>query len=620
MDTIREDEEKREAAPPTAPEEGSEVYAGRWKHGLTRQVTIFFALGVLAAGILTFIIQLSRSNEEVKERVEILAMEIAQDVTQSVEEYPACGWLLEYWYEHADELDIEYDVEYWGDTETERKCRLLGEHCPDLQLKYAGSEEIEALSPDDQKLYAEITYSWFITRINQIKRTYHVDFLFCVLTEEPYDTQFFLFSAADPNSVRGTRYEEIYPLGVTVTVSEAQRAAMRTADRATAHLADAGDYVDYYALLRHVGSKAALIGLTYNVSALSADVSEETRNGTAFAMTFQIALSVLCLVLLYMIVMRPLSEVQRNIRLYKQTKDSRMITQNLDAVRQNNELGELAKDVAGLAREMDDYVAQIGTITAERERIGTELSLASRIQSGSIPHTFPPFPERTEFTLYAGMDPAKEVGGDFYDFFMIDDDHLCLVIADVSGKGVPAALFMMASMIIINGRALQGLSAAEILRQTNLAICAKNLEQMFVTVWLGILELSTGKLTASNAGHEYPVFREAGGRFELYRDKHGFVIGGLEEARYTEYTVQLTPGAKLCVYTDGVPEATAADGEMFGMQRMLDALNEDPSAGPEELLQNVRGAVDAFVQEAEQFDDLTMLCLEYHGSGAGEPS
>lgn len=230
-----------------------------------------------------------------------------------------------------------------------------------------------------------------------------------------------------------------------------------------------------------------------------------------------------------------------------------------------------------------------------------------------LPNIFPAFPERTEFDIYASMDPAKEVGGDFYDFFLIDDDHLCMVMADVSGKGVPAALFMMASKIILANNAQMGKAPAQIMTDTNAAICANNKEEMFVTTWLGILELSTGKLRAPNAGHEYPAVKQAAGGFELFKDKHGFVIGGMEGTKYREYELLLEPGARLFVYTDGVPEATNAENELFGTDRMLEALNIDPDASPKTLMQNVRNAVDAFVRDAEQFDDLTMLCLAYKG-------
>jgi len=284
-----------------------------------------------------------------------------------------------------------------------------------------------------------------------------------------------------------------------------------------------------------------------------------------------------------------------------------------DTYRTGDEIEALADSFATLSARTLEYVDQVKRVTAEKERIGAELSLATQIQASMLPHIFPAFPDRSEFDIFASMDPAKEVGGDFYDYFLIDDDHLCMVIADVSGKGVPAALFMMASKIILQSVAMMGLSPAGILQRTNEAICSNNEAQMFVTVWLGILELSTGKLTAANAGHEFPAIRKPNGEFELFKDKHGFVIGGMEGVRYREYELQLEPGSKLFVYTDGVAEATNKDNELFGTERMIDALNTDPQAAPQEILKNVRASVDGFVKEAEQFDDLTMLCVEYKG-------
>ena len=285
-----------------------------------------------------------------------------------------------------------------------------------------------------------------------------------------------------------------------------------------------------------------------------------------------------------------------------------------EVIRKQDEIGTLAASIDTMEEQIQSYVEDLTKITAEKEHISTELSLASRIQASMLPHSFPPFPERREFDIYAVMDPAREVGGDFYDFFFIDEDHLCLLIADVSGKGIPGALFMMISKVILQSCAMLGKSAAEILTKTNEALCSNNQAQMFVTVWLGILEVSTGKLTAANAGHEYPVLKRADGAYELFKDKHGFIIGGMEDMQYKEYKLQLKPGDKLFVYTDGVPEATDRDQQLFGTDRMVKALNREPDASPEQTLKNVRKAVDAFVKDAEQFDDLTMLCIQYNGN------
>ena len=202
------------------------------------------------------------------------------------------------------------------------------------------------------------------------------------------------------------------------------------------------------------------------------------------------------------------------------------------------------------------YIDNLARVTAEKERIGAELHVATQIQSSMLPCIFPAFPERGEFDVYASMTPAKEVGGDFYDFFLVDEDHLALVIADVSSKGVPAALLMVIAKTLLKNRAQMGASLKEILETVNNRLCENNDAEMFGTVWLGVYEISTGRVTAANAGHGYPAIRRKGGKFELFRDKHDFVLAGMENMRYREYEFTLEPGDELFVYTDGVTEAT----------------------------------------------------------------
>ena len=309
-------------------------------------------------------------------------------------------------------------------------------------------------------------------------------------------------------------------------------------------------------------------------------------------------------------IVKPLNTITRRI---SQLSERNLEFKMEDAYRTGDEIEVMAESFANISHRTVEYMKQVKTVTAEKERINTELQMAKEIQESMLPDIFPAFPDRSEFEIYAMMEPAKAVGGDFYDFFLIDHDHLCIVMADVSGKGIPAALFMMASKIILQSCAMLGRSVADILTKTNEALCSNNRMEMFVTVWLGILEISTGKVTAANAGHEYPVLKK-GDSFELIRDRHGFVIGGMDEVTYQEYTLQMEPGDKLFLYTDGVPEATNLDEDLFTTARMLKALNQAPECDPEIILEKVRKAVEAFVGNAEQFDDLTMLCIEYKGN------
>ena len=286
----------------------------------------------------------------------------------------------------------------------------------------------------------------------------------------------------------------------------------------------------------------------------------------------------------------------------------------VSGIHTGDELEALAHSIEEMDRSLKHYVRENTAITAERERLNTELELAGSIQMDMLPCDFPPFPERSEFDLYASMNPAKEVGGDFYDFFLVDEDHLALVIADVSGKGIPGALFMMMVKIMVQNCVLAGLSPKQVMEQVNEQIAENNSESMFVTVWLGILDIPSWRLTAVNAGHEYPIFKKPGGCYELIKDKHGMAVGTMEGIRYREYEMQFEPGSSLFVYSDGLPEANNRAEELFGIARTLAALNENPDLPPEETLCAVERAVDTFVGDAPQFDDLTMLCFAYHGA------
>ena len=285
-------------------------------------------------------------------------------------------------------------------------------------------------------------------------------------------------------------------------------------------------------------------------------------------------------------------------------------------VHTGDEIEVLARSFEEMERKLRAYIRENAAITAERERIEMELSLAARIQTNILPEICPPVSLRKEFEIAARMVPAKEIGGDFYDFFLIDSDHLGLVMADVSGKGIPAALFMMMSKIMLQIYAQTSTGPKEVLETVNNMICQNNKAEMFVTVWIGILDIRTGTIRASNAGHEYPILKQPGGPFTVIKDRHGFVLGGMEEMVYREYELKLEPGAVLLLYTDGLPEAANGQEQLFGMDRIVETINRKETDSPEEILNELDEAVSGFAGSAPQFDDLTILCLKYNGSGA----
>ena len=281
--------------------------------------------------------------------------------------------------------------------------------------------------------------------------------------------------------------------------------------------------------------------------------------------------------------------------------------------RTGDEIEELAEAFADISKRTVLYLDEVKRVTAEKERIGTELELATAIQASQLPHLFPAFPDRPEFDIYASMTPAKEVGGDFYDFFLVDNDHIAMVIADVAGKGVPAALLMMVGRILIRNRIQTGESPAKVLENVNAQLMEGNETGMFVTVWIAVLEISTGRGIAANAGHEHPVLRRADGRFELVKYPHSPAVGLMPDIPFGQHEFMMYPGDTVFLYTDGVAEATDADDQLFGTGRLLEALNRDPDAAPEQILGNVMDGINEFIAGAEQFDDITMMCLKYIG-------
>ena len=269
-----------------------------------------------------------------------------------------------------------------------------------------------------------------------------------------------------------------------------------------------------------------------------------------------------------------------------------------------------SSEFASLSDDINQTVSVLKTyIDAAEKRMEQELEFAKSIQESALPHNFS-FP-RKDLEIYASMDPAKEVGGDFYDFFFVDSNKFCMVIADVSGKGIPAALFMMKSKTIIRSYAESGKNPSEIFSLANNALCEGNDAEMFVTVWIGIVDLETGHMVCSNAGHEYPVLKRKDGEYELYQQKHNMALAVVEDIPFKEYELDIAPGDSIFVYTDGIPEAIDVDENAYGTDRLVDALNKYKNHSQRDILLNTRQDLRDFVGEADQFDDVTMLGFKY---------
>lgn len=363
----------------------------------------------------------------------------------------------------------------------------------------------------------------------------------------------------------------------------------------------------FYPIYNSGGSPVALVGVDFAMPGIT-----QLMQGFVLTIIFNILLVLIGFTAIFYVFVR--KRIIRPIKVLSTATHE--LVDNLDKeesftvdIHTEDEIEDLAHSFERMYGEIKEYIQKVSTVMAEKERIGAELNVATQIQSNMLPSIFPPFPERREFDIYASMDPAKEVGGDFYDFFLVDEDHLALVMADVSGKGVPAALFMVIAKTLIKNKAQTGASPKEVLETVNNQLCENNEADMFVTVWLGIYEISTGIMRAVNAGHEFPAICRKDETFELYKDPHGLVVAYVEDFKYQQYEFMLHSGDTLFLYTDGVAEATNAENELYTTDRMISALNQKPGISPKELLVQVRQDIDAFVKEAPQFDDITMLAL-----------
>ena len=463
------------------------------------------------------------------------------------------------------------------------------------------ADYVQTLEKDDY--YREIQQ--FINVVDEEQTS--IDYIFVVVPQE--DSWLYVWTSKDTR--RG------FKLGKAQPYSDESKKVLQWAfnndPKPRMFSGPFGNFSAFYPIYSRHGEPVALVGVDLDLTKIRRSL---------LTTLILLIVSISLLTALFMVtsyrtfkrkIVQPITILQNGMRIYRENMDANEATTVLEGIPFFNEIGTLTGDLITLMVEIDDNTNEVAKLSAEKQRIETELNVATHIQADMLPQAFPAFPERKEFDLHASMSPAKEVGGDFYDFFLVDDDHLALVMADVSGKGVPAALFMVVAMTLIKNRAQM------ILSDVNNQLCAENKNGMFVTVWLAILEISTGKGLAANAGHEHPVLRRAGGSYELVEYRHSPVVAFMKGIRFEEHPFQMFPGDRLLVYTDGVPEATNAQTEMFGCKRMVDALNAAGDQPPRETLLALKRSIDEFVGSAPQFDDITMLCLDYFGTDPGSP-
>ena len=357
------------------------------------------------------------------------------------------------------------------------------------------------------------------------------------------------------------------------------------------------------------GKVIAILGVELTMSTLQAARTNYIISTALVSLVITAAFVAILVFIIRKTVLKPIDVIVSETEAF--VSNEAQVSEKLGKIESKTEIGTLSNAILQMETNIQNYITNITKITAEKERIGAELDVAAHIQASMLPCIFPAFPDRKELDIYATMNPAKEVGGDFYDFFMVDNSHLAIVMADVSGKGVPAALFMVIGKTLIKDHTVPGADLGEVFSEVNELLCQSNSEGLFITAFEGVLDLVTGEFTFVNAGHEMPFIYRKGGGFEPYKIRPGFVLAGMEGMRFRSGRITLDVGDKIFQYTDGVTEATNAQNELFGMDRLTETLNRVKESTPEEILPAVKADIDRFVGEAPQFDDITMLCLEY---------
>ncbi len=586
------------------------------KRLLVQVGAIFVIIFVIIISVITALVVKGNLSTYLEAKKELLTPTLLRNRNKlmNIRHYE---WFLEYWAEHPEVIcrePAESDMQKYVDSNIEISSG-------NVQLTL---EELKALDPELQSVIASQVYYNFSLDMNLSQWQLNNENLFCMNIGDSHPGFVYVYAVMTDELLNGSE-DALYIFSGGAVIDLHDHPAIQTLKNGKFDSKQSqtiferydnpkdGEYYYYGYIPIYVDNEPRyVIGIAHQWSDFHSQMMVQLAvMGIGSALIIAAAAAIL-LFYIHRAAIRPLKKIQRGMKNYMENKDSRQVETDMNHILQHNEFGDLASNLTSLAAEMDRYTEENSRLAGERQRVETELTLAAGIQNGALPDEFP---SESDYNLYASMTPAKEVGGDFYDFFPIDETHVGLAIGDVSGKGVPASLYMMISQLLIRQNARAVSSPAEVLARSNQAICENNKLEMFVTAWFGILDRTTGKVTACSAGHEYPIIKKPNGNFELFKDRHGFVLGGMETSKYKEYELTLEPGSVLLVYTDGAPEATNAKNELYTTDRMLEALNRHPDLNPKELIEALKEDINGFVGDAPQFDDLTMLCVKYIGNG-----
>ena len=522
---------------------------------------------------------------------------VFDEFDEQIEDHPHIESVMKFWKEHPEEVSEELKV-----TGQESTDRIV------TDFSQIDDDRFNSLTYTEQKILACSDYR----ELSQIFKNYVNVFgykeLMCIdISEENFgmiclsekrdeaDNDPVLGMKADFNKISMASLKKI-------------QSGRKESDASIKNLDDGSKVYILYEDVKINGQPKYVNVCIYDWTESGAFLKKVLMESFRVLLVVTVIIVAVAIIYLFTSTLHPLLKIQKNVRSYMNSMDTEKFLAGIDTVRPRNEIGILSADLSDMIRKIEEYHAQILQNAKERAKTEYELNIAAQVQTAMLPQKLP---EVEGYSIAASMSPAAYVAGDFYDAFMTDETHLVLVIADVAGKGVHAALLAASAQTSLRCNARPDSRPSELLARLNREINEKNLNKMFVTVWIGIIDTTTGIMMTSNAGHKYPMLN-TDGFFEKFKDEHGLPAGAMSGTVYTDQEIDLAKGSSLFVYTDGVTEAADKDGECFGMDRLKDVLNEKPDMLPDEILRSVENAVlDGFANGTEQSDDITMICIRH---------
>ena len=451
-------------------------------------------------------------------------------------------------------------------------------------------------------------------RLNELAETAQLKYIYLTVVSVDYKSRTYVFDAVNSNALNNP-----YPLGYVESLEKKTPDYIEDLKRIFeqggiqsyfSYTAGGGHITTSIPVKDFTGSVVAVLSVVKPMTEIAEYKANYLRTLILAALGFTIFFVILYSLSLFTGMVKPLMMIIDETSHFAEHHGE--LSGVLKKIKNRDELGLLAHSIEKMSGDMNRYINDLTQATAEKERIGAELNVATKIQSEMLPRVFPPYKNHPEIELFATMTPAKEVGGDFYDFFMVDDDHFVVSVADVSGKGVPAALFMVIAKTLLKDAAYRFKTPAEIFEHVNETLCESNESGLFVTCWLAVFEISTGKLTFANAGHTSPVIYKDG-EISFLESKPNLMLAAMEGIPYKNHEISIKPGDRLFLYTDGITEATNSSNQLYGEERLLSIMKTEKAKNltSKELLAFVRSDIDKFVAQAPQFDDITMLEMVY---------